>query len=209
MFIDTHIHTNRYSLCSHLGPEELVYTARLFRLDGIVITEHNCLWDESEVTELKRKTGAGDLVILRGQELRAYDDGCLEGDLLVFGLDEVIKEELPSSELVQRVHEAGGIILAAHPFRSFLGLGDTVYQLDLDGIEVRNSNHSHEENIAAETARDKLNLPGIGGSDAHCAADVGNYLTYFENWIEDETQLVEEIKKRRCRAISFSDMYKM
>ncbi len=207
MFIDLHIHTDQYSLCSRLKPEELVYTARLFGLDGIAITEHNCLWEEGEIAELKHRTKTDDLVILRGQEIRAYKDGFLEGDLLVFGIDEVIRDELSSHELVERVHQAGGIILAAHPFRPFLGLGDTVYNLNLDGIEVLNSNHAAAENIAAETARRKLNIPGIGGSDAHCAIDVGNYLTFFEDRIETEAALVAAIKAGHCRAISFSEMY--
>jgi hypothetical protein len=207
MLIDPHIHTTRYSLCSQLKPDELVYAARLFRLDGIVITEHNCVWSEQEIAELRLK--ADGLVILRGQEIRAYKDGLLEGDLLVFGFYEVINEELSSTELIELVHQAGGIIVAAHPFRGFLGLREEIYQLDLDGIEVLNSNHTPPENIAAKAASSRLGLPAIGGSDAHCAADVGNYLTFFENWIENEAQLVEEIKKGRCRAISFNDMYKM
>jgi hypothetical protein len=206
MFIDLHIHTSRYSACSQLQPDELAYTARLFGLDGIVITEHNLIWDEKEIAELSRQ--APGLVILRGQEIRAYKDDLLEGDLLVFGFDEIIKEELSSNEIVERVHQAGGIALAAHPFRSFLGVGERVYQLNLDGIEVFNSNHTPEAVTAAETASSKLNLPAVGGSDAHCAADVGNYLTFFENWIENEAQLVEEIKQWRCRPVSFADMYK-
>ncbi len=209
MFIDLHVHTNKYSLCSQLEPEELVYAAKLFGLDGIVITEHNCFWDKDEVAELRKRTQADDLVILTGQEIRAYKDGFLEGDLLVFGVDELIRGEPSSDDLIEWAHKAGGVILAAHPFRPFLGLGETVYKLNLDGIEVLNSNHNAEETIAAETARHKLNLPGTGGSDAHCAADVGNYLTYFNDRIETEAELVEAIKGGRCQPISFSEMRRM
>jgi predicted metal-dependent phosphoesterase TrpH len=206
MFIDPHLHTCRYSSCSQLEPEELVSVANLLGLDGIIITEHNFVWSEEEIAELRRKAPA--LVILRGQEIRAYKDGFLEGDLLVFGFYEIVKEELSSVEIIELVHQAGGVVLAAHPFRSFLGIGDKVYSLKLDGIEVLNSNHTREDNIAAEKARSVLNLPAMGGSDAHCVADVGNYLTFFENWIENEAQLVEEIKHGRCRPISCEDMYK-
>ncbi len=208
MFIDLHIHTNRYSMCSRLNPEDLIYIAKAFNLGGIVITEHNCIWDKQEINALKEKTDAGDLVILCGQEIRTYNEGFLQGDLLVFGFYDIIREEISACELVQKVHDAGGVIAAAHPFRSFLGLGNSIYELDLDAVEVLNSNHSVKEAQAAKDASAKLGLPAIGGSDAHCAVDVGNYLTFFENRIENEEQLVCEIKKGRCRPVAFSDIYK-
>jgi len=206
MLIDTHVHTNRYSACSRMSPEELIFAAKVFGLDGVVITEHNIIWEAWEIDNLKAKTGAGDFVVLRGQEARVYNKGKLQGDLLVFGFYESLKDDISLEELIPRVHQAGGVVIAAHPFRGDLGIGQAVYEADLDGIEVFNSNHGVRENLLAREAQIKLGLAATGGSDAHTPAYVGNYLTYFDDRIENETQLVQAIKQKRCKPVTYTEV---
>src|SRR2546423_15273689 len=61
---DLHMHTRRYSPDSEIDPFDLVRRAREVGLDGIVITEHDRLWPEDELEEL-RKAASG-LVVLGG-----------------------------------------------------------------------------------------------------------------------------------------------
>ena len=48
MKFDLHMHTRRYSPDSVIDPFDLVRRAQEIGLDGIVITEHDCLWPDLE-----------------------------------------------------------------------------------------------------------------------------------------------------------------
>ncbi|MBI5787258.1 MAG: PHP domain-containing protein [Candidatus Schekmanbacteria bacterium] len=208
MFLDLHVHTNRYSACSVLLPLEMVETAKMLKLDGLVITEHGILWDKEEIEDLKTRAKAGNLVVLRGQEIRTRCDDRLEGDVLVFGVEQSLGDELSAQELLEKVHSQGGVAIAAHPYRAFLGLRDNIYKLDLDGIEVFNGNTAPEEMQLADNACKILQLPGTGGSDAHSSQSLGNYLTFFSAWIKSEADLVSAIKQKQCRPAHFEEMRK-
>jgi predicted metal-dependent phosphoesterase TrpH len=208
MFLDLHTHTLRYSSCSLIHPHNLVYAARLFHLDGFAITEHDYLWREKEIEELKRETGADDLVILRGQEVRTYNEYGPEGDIIVFGYPDTIEGPLTSEALLDLVHASSALAVAAHPYRGLLGLGDRVLELELDGIEIRNPNHSAVSTRRAALAAETRSLAGIGASDAHMPVQIGHFLTQFERSISTESELVDEIKARRCKPATFSALTK-
>jgi len=100
-------------------------------------------------------------------------------------------------------------MIAAHPFRGFktVGIGPlqmTVEQackrkvLDfVDAIEIRNGKVSDQENEMAAQVAARLGLPGRAGSDAHQVVEVGKCATDFERQIENEQQLLEELRAGR------------
>lgn len=187
MFFDIHTHTTRYSPCSILKPYDLVSKALELNLDGIVITEHGMLWDKEEILELKEETGAGDMTILRGQEVTCYTShGNFHGDLLVFGYDELFQGKVTAVEVIERVHEVGGVVVAAHPYREGYGFGDGVFNLKLDGIEVFHPYHSSLDIKKAQSARKILDVADLGGSDAHDVSFIGYYLTSFAGEVKTE-----------------------
>ena len=47
-----------------------------------------------------------------------------------------------------------------------------------------------------------MNIPGVGGSDAHEPAEVGHVATEFEKKITNLEDLIAELKAGRCRAVS-------
>ena len=199
MLIDAHVHTNRYSSCSILNPVDLVYQALKLKLSGIVIVEHYKVWAEEEIEELKRETDSNELLILRGQEV-----SCSIGHLLVFGYYEKLQENLRVEEIVDRVHNEGGIVILAHPFRYGNSVGENPEKLKtrfayVDGIEVFNANQSEKENEYGKKVWNTLGIVGIGGSDAHSIEMVGKCLTQFYNVIRDEDDLIAEIKAGRCK----------
>jgi len=206
MFLDLHVHTDKYSPCSSLSPHDAVMTAKAMKLDGILIAEHDIVWDEYEIEELKDETRSHDLVILRGQEIAAYNKGVPEGHILVFGFYEILHHPLSAEEIIRLVHEAGGVAIAAHPFRTGYGLEDRIFNLDLDAIEVLNSRTSIDDNKKAEEAQKKLDIPSIGGSDAHMSGEVGRCLTFFEAVIKTESDIIREISEKSCIAVPFSDL---
>ena len=69
MRFDLHTHTNRYSSCGRATPWEMMTAAIEHSLDGVVITEHDTLWGEAEIEELRE--AFPQLVILRGIEVHA------------------------------------------------------------------------------------------------------------------------------------------
>ena len=205
MRIDLHIHTSPRSSCSYIDPLELIQEARRLELDGICLTEHQVVWDPSEVDELAQETG---IKIFRGNEFTTN-----QGDILVFGFYKDIKELMIIQELHEKVKNAGGYMIAAHPFRGFktFGIGQLQMTVDqackrkvlefVDAVEVGNGKLSPDENDMARKVAEKLNLPGTGGSDAHRVDEIGKWVTVFEKDIGNEIELVEELHAGRFSAV--------
>jgi len=204
MRIDLHIHTAPLSACSYIDPVELVQEAGRTKLDGICLTEHQVLWDPAEVDRLAAEAG---IKIFRGNEFTTN-----QGDVLVFGFYEDIKELMIIQELREAVQKAGGFMIAAHPFRGFktFGIGQlqmTVEQAAkrkvfefVDAVEIGNGKLSQDENDMARKVAEKLGLPGTGGSDAHRIDEIATWVTVFEKDIQDESQLVAELHAGRFNA---------
>jgi len=204
MRIDLHIHTAPLSACSYLEPHELVQEARRLKLDGICLTEHQVLWDPAEVNKLALEGG---IAIFRGNEFTTN-----QGDILVFGFYEEIKELMIIQELRAKVQKAGGYMIAAHPFRGFKTFGISQLQMTVeqaarrkvfeyvDAVEVGNGKLSHEENDMARKVAEKLGLPGTGGSDAHRVDEIATRVTVFEKDIRNEEELLVEFHAGRFMA---------
>ena len=203
MRIDLHIHTSPLSACSYIDPHELVREARRLKLDGICLTEHQVVWDPAEIDRL---TGDGGIRIFRGNEYTTN-----QGDVLVFGFYEDIKDLMLIQQLREEVKKAGGYMIAAHPFRGFktFGIGQlqmTVAQAckrkvfeHVDAIEVINGKLSDDENDMARKVAEKLGLPGTAGSDAHRVDEIATAVTVFDDDIQDEKQLVAALHAGRFR----------
>jgi len=205
MKIDLHIHTSPLSACSYIDPQELIQEARRLQLDGICLTEHQVVWDPDEVDKLAAEAG---ISIFRGNEFTTN-----QGDILVFGFYEDIKELLIIQELREKVTAADGYMIVAHPFRGFKTFGIGQLQLTVeqackrkvlefvDAVEVGNGKLSPEENNMARKVAEKLGLPGTGGSDAHRVDEIGTWVTVFEKEIESEIELVQELHAGRFKAV--------
>jgi len=204
MRIDLHIHTAPLSACSYIDPRELIREARRLKLDGICLTEHQVVWDPAEVNALAEEAG---IRIFRGNEFTTN-----QGDILVFGFYEDIKELLLIQDLRDKVTADGGYMIAAHPFRGFktFGIGQlqmTVEQAAkrkvlefVDAVEIGNGKLSPDENDMARKVAEKLGLPGTGGSDAHRIDEIATWITVFDNDIADENELLQELHAGRFRA---------
>ena len=103
MKFDLHMHTARHSADADSDPFELVQAAILAGLDGIVITEHDWLWTEIELAELR--ASAPELVILAGVEVSGRG-----GDVLCYGVTDLsaIPRGTPWPELCREVRRQGG-----------------------------------------------------------------------------------------------------
>lgn len=207
--IDLHLHTAPASACASDPVDDMINEAKRIGLDAICLTDHNHVWQQRRVEELRAKH---DFVLLRGNEITTD-----QGDMLVFGFYQDIRGIIPLTDLRSQVLEAGGIMIAAHPFRGFLtfGVGQLGLTVDaarqrplfkmVDGIEIRNGKVTDEENRFAEEVAEALGLPALAGSDAHQVSEVGRYATRFNGPVENETALIAAIKEGRYEVLAFRE----
>ncbi len=205
--IDLHAHSFPASSCSSASVDELIEEARRIGLSGICLTDHNHVWTSGQVEALRQKHR---FPVFRGNEITTN-----QGDMLVFGLEKDIKGIITLEELRSEVVEAGGFMIAAHPFRGFLTfstvqLGLTpeiaaqrpLFQL-VDGVEVLNGKVTEKENGFSSSVAETLRLPATGGSDAHQASEVGRYATRFFVEVHTEAELIRALKSKEYVPVAF------
>jgi hypothetical protein len=208
--IDMHVHTTRGAADSSLRPVELAREAHKVGLDGVVVTEHDRVWDRRE---LERFRDTHSLFIAGGMEVSTE-----LGHILVVGLDKYVPGIRHAEQLRRVVLDAGGYMIAAHPFRHYFyraywvsqgwepfnmtpedAAKLPVFEL-VDAIEILNGGNNYKENHFALQVAHALGKPGTGGSDAHSDQGVGIYTTVFERTVDTEEDLLRELKAGRFYA---------
>jgi predicted metal-dependent phosphoesterase TrpH len=197
MKFDLHMHTTRHSPDSVMEPLALVQRAQQLGLDGVVITEHDWLWTEEELAELR--AAAPGLVVLAGVEVSAR-----QGHFLAYGVRNpfAVPRGIDAAELCREVHRQGGAVVAAHPFRWGQRFDDILRddKPEIDGLELMTNNMDADcRRRAAEVQRQRA-LAGLGSSDAHHEDVLGVCYTEFDATIRDAHDLVEAIRSRKGTA---------
>jgi len=207
MLIDLHVHTMQGGPDSSLTPQQIIEEAKRIGLDGVCVTEHNCLWDTHEFEKLAQKNG---LRVFRAMEINTE-----VGHIAVFGLKSYIGGIHKADRLRTEVLAAGGFMIALHPFRRlfdqklFLPLDPPaepptaeaaskwpVFDL-VDEIEVLNGACTERENLFTYEVAQIRGWKGTAGSDAHSTQGLGCHITVFEGSIETERDLLEELRAGR------------
>lgn len=195
MIFDVHTHTGRYSSCSAISLEELILAERM-NADGIVVTDHDHLMDEKEAEYLSRKY---EFIVLPGVEISAQG---VYAHILAFGIKREIGPDMGVEETLARIHEQGGVAVAAHPLRYVDELDRSVWK-GLDAIETLNPHCSQEQNMKAREIACDWGLPQIGSSDVHNSSMVGTYATRFSSSITNMNRLKEAILNGEAEPIAF------
>ncbi|PKM79201.1 MAG: histidinol-phosphatase [Firmicutes bacterium HGW-Firmicutes-13] len=194
MNIDMHVHTKVSSPCSSIDIYEMIEYARHIGLDAVCVTDHDTLYGAEIAQKIGKEKG---FPVFRGIEVNTY-----EGDFLVFGLKKDINRTVSARELLRIVTLEGGAAVVAHPYRQFeRALGNKIYSLSgYDAVEVKNGNTPVRYNKLAQMAAADLNMPGIGGSDAHQVEEIGRCYTKFTADITTEQELIKAIKSGNYEA---------
>ncbi len=195
MKFDLHMHTRRHSPDSITDPFDLIKSAVAAGLDGIVITEHDYMWPESELEELR--AAAPGLVILGGVEVTGRG-----GDMLCYGVTDPFKipRGIAWGELCREVHKQGGAVVAAHPNRWNQPFEKLIrdQMAELDGIEVMSNNMDEDLRKKAAKLLEKYpNFAQLGNSDSHDPNTVGCCYTDFDANIRTSADLVAAIRGRK------------
>jgi len=191
MLIDIHVHTAKYSPCSTIELEEAIIKAKDIGLTGICITDHESNGINNMANELSEKHN---FLVIVGMELLTY-----EGDLLIFGLEDVPAEKMHADALTNLVTQNGGIAISAHPFReNGRGMGEKKKKVpNLSGVEAFNGNTKLKQNIKAYTLGAELGIACLGGSDAHKIENLGQYVTVCPDGIRDVKDFIGAVKENK------------
>lgn len=197
MLIDLHVHSHHSPGCT-LAPRDIVRRAREAGLDGLVLTDTNTLDGLQEIRAAGREEGflalcGVELVTDHGHYLCYFPDpAVVPAPPQMFGTT-----PWPVREVVRRVREMGGVVVAAHPYDKSVERpsGDFIFTLEgLAALEALNVRRKGPSNDLAVEAADHLNLPCVGGSGAHPTLDdIGKAATLFREPVANEAELVRQI----------------
>lgn len=196
MIIDTHIHENKYSFDSFIDFEKSITKAKEKGLDGICITNHDNNTLRKEIGDFSIIDG---LTVIVGAEILTH-----EGDILVFGLNDIPDEMLHAEELLELVKNNNGAAIAAHPYRNNnRGLENNLYKVGhlLDGIESFNGSTYSHHNLFAYAVATELGIPSFGASDAHEIDRIGMYATRFHDEVRSYRDFIDAIKSKSCHPV--------
>ncbi len=180
--IDFHVHTC-YSSDSTITFKEIVTYSKRRGLDGVAITDHNTVKGA-----LRLKTR--DIIVVPGIEIST-----LNGHLLGLNVTAPIPAKLGAEETIRRIHEAGGIAVAAHP-SIFRKLSPNSRKNSYDAIEVMNASSIPFQlyKYLRKKLATRLGLPQTAGSDSHYAPEIGAAYTLVDA-DPDVDEIVGAIKK--------------
>jgi len=184
--IDLHVHTY-YSKDATTTLKEVVYYAKKHGLDGVAITDHETLQGALKLAKKRQ------LIIIPGLEVET-----LRGHILALNITTLIPAKLSITETVQKIHDAGGVAVIAHPgvvLKTGLGLKVTSNS-NIDAVEVINSEAFPfflSTYLGCRLAN-RLNLSETAGSDAHHASEIGTAYTLV-NADSNSDDVAEAIRK--------------
>lgn len=212
---ETHCHSSRCSRCAHSTPTELVKAYHEKGFSGLVLTDHfvhgnNCVdselpWEAQmrcyydAYLEAKEAAKELDFDVLFGIE-HAYGGGL---EVLCYGIDLdflLSNPDIPQlgiREFASRVHEYGGILIHAHPYR-WAG-PELVLPMDiLDGIEVYNAGNPQEKNDLAQQLAQGTDLIQTSGSDLHHVSEpkLGTAGILLPYRVRTETEWTAALKRK-------------
>ncbi len=192
MLADMHVHT-RYShqtIFFYDGvdtPETMVKAAKHAGLDAVAITDHDSLKGIRRAVEEGKRQG---ILVIPGCEVSSRS-----GHILAYGITEEIPPNLSAEETIERIHEQGGVAVAAHPFSGFgVSLMFDTLELPFDGVEAWNASVMDTwQNSLAEKLADHMGVAKLAGSDAHSKEMVGYGVTELPEGDVDD--VIEAIRR--------------
>jgi hypothetical protein len=199
MLIDLHVHSHHTRGCA-LAPRDVLRRAKAAGLDGVAFTDLNTLDGLEEFRAAGREEGilalcGVEIATDRGHYLCFFPDPAkVPAPPQVFGS----ATPWPVRDVLAKVHELGGVVVAAHPYDKTVERpsGDFIFTLDgLSAIEGLNVHRKGPTNDLAVEAADHMNLPCTGASGASSSLDeVGKAATLFRDPVASEVDLVKQLR---------------
>lgn len=183
---DLHIHTT-HSDGTATVPDVLTRAAAS-NLQVIAITDHDSIAGALEARRLARDFG---IEVIVGEEVSTA-----EGHVLALFVEDFLPPCRPAAETIAAVHAQGGLCVAPHPYDwAVVSLGRFGFRercltdWRFDAIEAFNASLTWPRSGANRQAQHialQLDLPAVGGSDAHSLATIGTGFTQFAGTTADD-----------------------
>lgn len=230
---EMHLHTSEASKCAvNTGPE-MARAHKEAGYTGIVVTNHawggnTCIdknlpyreWASLFVDAYYKAFEEGEKIGL--QVFFGWEAGYQGTEFLIYGIspewfidhDELWTADIP--EQYRIVHEAGGIVMHAHPYREEWYIPEIrLYPDYVDGVEIINATHSchlstsHNDPIYDERAIEyakKHDMPTCAGSDVHSIKVFGGGICLREK-VASSTELADIIISKGDYILTNGDNY--
>jgi predicted metal-dependent phosphoesterase TrpH len=186
---DLHVHTT-YSKDSLITPKDLVYYAKKRGLNAVAVTDHNQLEGAQKIAK------ETDFLIIPGMEVSSAD-----GHIVALNVQELIPRGLSAPETVERIHKAGGVAIACHPYVYFKGCLKGNVCGTFDAVEVINSRafpFKRSVRKAEETAK-AWGLSRVAGTDSHYGPQIGYAYTVIEAADASVDAITKAIVEGNCQ----------
>ena len=207
---ETHLHTCQASACGKSPGREHARKYADLGFSGIIVTDHffggNCAVDRSLPWEekVKRFCSGYEDAWEEGQKVGlpvffGWEQGYGDDEYLVYGPDKAWLLSHPEIEKCSRrrqlelVHEAGGCVIQAHPFRMRwymtyirVGLGFC------DGVEVANAGNFPVNDTYAWNFAREYGLVMTAGSDNHDSSRVTSASQLFGVSLEKKLETIHD-----------------
>ncbi len=197
MKIDIHVHCSELSNCGRNPAVEMIEAGIEAGLDGLVFTNHHKFVPDEQIAQYNSRYAP--FRVFNGIECTIEKE-----DLLIIGsqrAEYTSPKEWSYSAILRQVHDDGGCVVIAHPFRLH-----EEFQMDLhaeppDALE-NSSVNVHAENYARiRQFAEEIGAPVTAASDAHRAEDVGCRYLEFDGDIDDEKALAGMIRQGRFECV--------
>lgn len=218
-FYETHLHTAQGSACAGSRGADMARACKEAGYTGMIVTDHN--WGGNTAVDRKKPWQSwveefaegyleakrtGDAIGL--DVFFGYEAGYQGTEFLIYGvdIDFLLKhpglKEARVEEQYELVHQAGGMVIHAHPFREEPYIPQIrLYPEWVDGVEGVNATHS---NPMSRSHNDKSfddkaiayakehRLPMTAGSDVHTTAVFGGGMA-FRHRLESVQDFIREV----------------
>ena len=167
---DLHVHTI-YSHDALITPKDLVLYAKKCGLTAVAVTDHDRV---DGALKIARET---DFLIISGIEISSRN-----GHIVGLNIQESIPKGLSSDETVDRIHEAGGVAVACHPFALFKGSLGKHANAKFDDVETINASAFPFSRCVrkANQLAERFKQPKVAGTDAHHCPAIGYAYTLID-----------------------------
>jgi predicted metal-dependent phosphoesterase TrpH len=178
---DIHIHSNHSDGSASIR-QILEYVQKHTDLNVVAIADHDTLHGSLTARDIAHEYGL--------EAIPAMEVSSKHGHILALYVEYPIPPALPADETIARIHEQGGIAIAAHavePFSaSLLAIRPHVLApwrlkaLGVDGLEAFNASITIPPmEWVARLAAEWMGVAVTGGSDAHYLRTIGRGITLF------------------------------
>lgn len=218
-FYEMHSHTSEVSKCSRITGADLAVFYKNCGFSGLFITDHflngnttvsrELPWEESISLFCRGYENANEKGLQIGLDVFFGWEYSFRGtDFLTYGLDrdwllyhpEIM--ELSVNDYCDLVHESGGFITQAHPFREAFYIDMIrLFPRKVDAVEIFNATMTGFVNDRAGEYADSYGLLKAAGSDNHTGHMEKLYAMSVSKRLSDGNDMMEAIRNSAAEII--------